>query len=143
MLVGPRTRSDQEQGGAGGLFGSGNPVGYFVFTPFKLEESGEVILVNRGWIPRNARDQRSRREGQVGFKNTCLDGAQSSHYLNEVQIPGLVEIEGILREGESSSALTIPNNPQKNEWYTISTSEMAQVTGASTTLVELVAGVFT
>jgi hypothetical protein len=36
--------------------------------------------------------------------------------------------------------LNIPNNPKKNEWYTISTSEMAQVTGAIPTLVELVAG---
>jgi surfeit locus 1 family protein len=25
--------------------------GYFVFTPFKLQNSNKVILVNRGWIP--------------------------------------------------------------------------------------------
>ncbi|MDD5755484.1 MAG: SURF1 family protein, partial [Methylococcales bacterium] len=29
----------------------GGKAGYFVFTPFKLQNSNKAILVNRGWIP--------------------------------------------------------------------------------------------
>jgi surfeit locus 1 family protein len=67
MLVGPRTRTDQHQQQSGGLFGSGSRVGYFVFTPFKIQESGEIILVNRGWIPREFRDSQTRKQNQVGI----------------------------------------------------------------------------
>ena len=67
MLVGPRTRNDQEVQ-PGGLFGGGSHVGYYVFTPF-VAENGQKILVNRGWIPRERKEPEKRQNGQV----MCLE----------------------------------------------------------------------
>jgi cytochrome oxidase assembly protein ShyY1 len=59
-LVGPRTSPADSDPGNGGLMTSAKKIGYFVYSPFKLVD-GRVILVNRGWIPREWSDQRQDR----------------------------------------------------------------------------------
>lgn len=48
ILVGPRSREGS--------------VGYHVITPLE-RENGSKILVNRGWIPRERKDQMTRAKG--------------------------------------------------------------------------------
>ena len=40
-------------------------VGFHVLTPFKLLESNEYILVNRGWVPREKINPKEREIGQI------------------------------------------------------------------------------
>ncbi|XP_057309251.1 surfeit locus protein 1-like [Hydractinia symbiolongicarpus] len=63
IYVGPRSlNADKES--KGGLV-SGKPTsGYHVVTPFVLD-SGERILVNRGWVPKGKKKPDTRTEGQV------------------------------------------------------------------------------
>ncbi|KAJ3168009.1 surf-like protein [Geranomyces variabilis] len=116
MLLGPRTRNDQAQGG--GLIGGGNPVGFFSITPFRRADDGTVILVNRGWIPRDKRDKRTRPEG---FKQ------------------GVIEIEGLMRSPEKANMLSMINNvPEKNEWFWLDIDAMTKLSGAQPLLIEMV-----
>nr|XP_022328114.1 surfeit locus protein 1-like [Crassostrea virginica] len=39
--------------------------GVYVITPFKLKDTGETVLVNRGWVPLSMADPRERQEGQL------------------------------------------------------------------------------
>jgi cytochrome oxidase assembly protein ShyY1 len=56
-------------------------------------------------------------------------------------VQGIIEIEGILRQGETTSALAAATNvPEKNEWYSIDLDQMSSFSGTSKTLIELVAG---
>uniref|UniRef100_A0A1B0GN18 SURF1-like protein n=1 Tax=Phlebotomus papatasi TaxID=29031 RepID=A0A1B0GN18_PHLPP len=43
----------------------GNTTGYLVITPLKLEGREEIILVNRGWVPRNLLKPSTRQDGQI------------------------------------------------------------------------------
>ncbi|XP_018496483.1 surfeit locus protein 1 isoform X1 [Galendromus occidentalis] len=54
-------------------------IGFFVITPLKLEDRDYSILINRGWVPREKTNPATRREGQI---------------------PGVVEIEGVVRKSE-------------------------------------------
>ncbi|KAJ3032572.1 Surfeit locus protein 1 [Rhizophlyctis rosea] len=115
MLVGLRTRNDRPQEG-GAIFGSGAEAGYYVFTPFKKADDGTIVIVNRGWIPREKRDANLRKEGQV---------------------EGVVEIEGLLRNGEEGSSMMPANKPEKNEWYWIDLETMTKHANAKPVLVEM------
>jgi surfeit locus 1 family protein len=54
LLVGPRGSPPAAGGGSSSYGGNmPSPQGYFVVTPFVTSE-GDVFLVNRGWVPRNA-----------------------------------------------------------------------------------------
>ncbi|KAG0241922.1 surf-like protein [Actinomortierella wolfii] len=105
MLLGPRTRGD------------GQP-GYFLITPLE-RSNGSKILVRRGWVPREKKDQATR-----------LDG------LTE----GEVTLEGLLRSGEqrSSSYFVPENRPEKNEWYSLDVKTMAERVGAQPVVVEAI-----
>lgn len=88
VLMGPRgffsPDNPKEQGG--GIFSTQNKgVGYQVITPFKLEGRDETILVNRGWVPRQKMDPKTRPEGQI---------------------EGIVEIQGIVRLSEPRPRFT-------------------------------------
>ena len=47
---------------SGGLFGRNDVTGFHVITPFKLENSEDRILVNRGWVPKNKINPQARGE---------------------------------------------------------------------------------
>ncbi|KAG0043169.1 surf-like protein [Gryganskiella cystojenkinii] len=105
ILLGPRTRGD------------GQP-GYFLITPFVRNNGGSKILVRRGWVPRDKKDQSTRPEG-----------------LTE----GEVTVEGLLRTGEQKASSFVPeNNPGKNEWYSLDLEAMANQVGAQPVVVEMI-----
>lgn len=78
------------------------------------------ILVRRGWVPREKKDQETRLEG-----------------LTE----GEVTVEGLLRSGEQKASSFVPeNSPEKNEWYSLDLEEMAKQSGAQPVVVEMILG---
>ena len=69
-MIGPRSFIDElGSSGAGGIISFGTKsnerVGYHVISPFEISDTGEKILVNRGWIPYNKPKRESRPDGQV------------------------------------------------------------------------------
>ncbi|KAG0269116.1 surf-like protein [Linnemannia exigua] len=104
ILLGPRTRGD------------GQP-GYFLITPFE-RSNGSKILVRRGWVPRDKKDQSTRLEG-----------------LTE----GEVTLEGLLRSGEQKASSFVPeNNAEKNEWYSLDLEAMAKQSDSQPVVVEMI-----
>ncbi|KAF9112809.1 surf-like protein [Mortierella sp. AM989] len=75
------------------------------------------IMVRRGWIPREKKDQ-----------STRLDGLTDEE----------VTIEGLLRSGEQKASSFVPeNSPDKNEWYSLDLPAMAEQCGAQPVVVEM------
>ena len=82
----------------------GNP-GFHVVTPFRLK-NGNVVLVDRGFVPENRRDPTTRRGGQLS---------------------GPVTVTGLLRLlGGDSGWFTPANEPAENLWFTIDPAAMAK-----------------
>jgi surfeit locus 1 family protein len=69
--------------------------GYWVLTPFELEDGG-IVIVNRGFVPQELKNPSSRAEGQV---------------------EGIVRIAGLLRAREQPNYFTPTNDLTKNAWY--------------------------
>lgn len=87
LYLGPRgvIRPDGVES-QGGLFSQKNSgSGYLVITPFRLESSREVILVNRGWVPKSKLQPEKRLAGQV---------------------EGTIELIGVVRKGEARPQFT-------------------------------------
>ncbi|KAI1337128.1 SURF1 family-domain-containing protein [Xylariaceae sp. FL0016] len=105
MLVGPRMRDGED--------------GYLVITPLEREGDGSgkstTVLVNRGWISKKLRSQRSRPEG----------------------LPtGEVVVEGLLREPWKKNMFTPENRPDKGEFYFPDVKQMADLTGSQAIWIE-------
>uniref|UniRef100_A0A1E1WLF5 SURF1-like protein n=1 Tax=Pectinophora gossypiella TaxID=13191 RepID=A0A1E1WLF5_PECGO len=98
ILIGPRALIDSEAMGprAGSLVSDPKTnQGWLVVTPFKLI-NGEVILVNRGWIPQSMRPKEKRQSSMV---------------------KGELELVGVVRLTEKRAPFMPKNNPQKNSWF--------------------------
>lgn len=94
-------------------------LGYLVLTPFKLKESGDLIIVNRGFMPKAVISSSTRKEGIVANDKVCT-------------------FNGMIRKGEPTNQLIgIKNNPEKNEWCIIDLESMANFSGAAPFLVEM------
>ena len=102
MLIGPRMRDGQE--------------GYVVVTPLE-RESGQKILVNRGWISKDMGEQRKR------------DG-------KEALPSGTVMVEGLLRRHPKGNAFTPNNDAERNRWYFTDVKEMARYSGSQPVYIE-------
>ncbi|KAK2594671.1 surf-like protein [Conoideocrella luteorostrata] len=102
MLIGPRMRDGKD--------------GYMVVTPLERAHGGTTILVNRGWISKAHRDQKSR----------------------PYSLPtGQVTVEGLLREPWKKNMFTPVNRPDKGEFYFPDVKEMAALTGSQAVWVEV------
>lgn len=101
MLIGPRMNEGKD--------------GYLVITPLERDGDGTTVLVNRGWIPKQFRDQRTRPESLPS---------------------GQVTVEGLLREPWKKNMFTPENNLQKREFYFPDVEQMAQLTGSQPVWVE-------
>ena len=89
--------------------------GYFVITPLEREGDGSTVLVNRGWIKKDLRDQKDRPEG----------------------LPtGMVTVEGLLREPWKKNFFTPENRPDLDEYYFPDVKQMAEITGSQPVWIE-------
>jgi surfeit locus 1 family protein len=79
----------------------GEDVGYFMLTPFTLDDDGRVILVNRGFSP----------EGK------------------EARPEGLQTVEGIIRPLRQKRMFAPSNHSEKNIWFYEDVPAMSNLTG--------------
>jgi surfeit locus 1 family protein len=79
----------------------GHDVGYFMLTPFVLDDDGRIILVNRGFAP---------------------DGRESKP-------EGLQTVTGIVRPLREKRLFSPGNHPEKNIWFYEDIAAMSQATG--------------
>ncbi|MBB2697378.1 UNVERIFIED_ORG: surfeit locus 1 family protein [Rhizobium esperanzae] len=84
--------------------------GYWVMTPLMLAD-GTAILINRGFVPTDRRDPTTRREGQL---------------------PGPVEITGLMRMTEPTGSLLQSNDVAADRWYSRDVAAIAQKRGVGT-----------
>jgi len=78
-------------------------IGYWIVTPLKLE-SGETVLIERGWVPENKKLPETRPEGQLA---------------------GTVNLNGIIRLPQVKTYFQPENEPQKNVWFYLDPKQMA------------------
>jgi len=78
--------------------------GYRVLTPFRLS-GGDIIIVDRGWVPADQKAQDTRKQGQV---------------------EGQTEIEGSFRKPASGSSFTPPPDLKARTFYARSTLDIAR-----------------
>lgn len=78
--------------------------GFYVVTPFRLA-NGDIVLVNRGFVPQDRRDPATRAAGQIA---------------------GTTSVTGLLRLPEPAASWFTPaNEPDKNLWFTTDLAAMA------------------
>lgn len=107
MLIGPRIHEGED--------------GYLVVTPLERDDGGSKILVNRGWISKAHKEQRSRPHG----------------------VPrGEVAVEGLLREPWKKNMFTPDNVPERGEFYFPDVAMMAGLTGSQPVWIEATMGVY-
>jgi surfeit locus 1 family protein len=87
--------------------------GYFVVTPLMLDE-GQVVFVNRGFVPAAFKDPATREEGQV---------------------TGRVEIEGLMRPAEEATSISPDPDIAKNVWFVRNPAAMAAGVGIDPAIV--------
>jgi surfeit locus 1 family protein len=80
--------------------------GYWVFTPARID--GRTIMVNRGFVPEQAKDPATRAQGQIN---------------------GPVEIVGVMRWPERPGMFTPAAEPEKNLWFARDPADMARAKG--------------
>ena len=85
----------------------GGRAGFEIVTPLRLGPA-DLILVNRGWIPLDRADAKSRREGQVS---------------------GATTVTGVLRKPGKTSRWVPDNEPARGVWYHADPGAMASAAG--------------
>ena len=102
ILMGPRVHDGND--------------GYMVITPLeRSEEGGSKVLVNRGWISRDKKEQKSRPESLP---------------------PDEVTVQGLLREPWKKNMFTPDNRPEKSQFYFPDVGMMAALTGSQPVWIE-------
>mmetsp|Transcript_31030 Transcript_31030/g.99533 ORF Transcript_31030/g.99533 Transcript_31030/m.99533 type:complete len:308 (-) Transcript_31030:242-1165(-) len=102
MFVGPRSAptGGLTQGGSGLMSAPGKESGFYVVTPFKVKESGQWILVSRGWIPRRMRKDYPISQGDE-------------------------EITLVLTPQPKAGSLAPKNDPEQNSWFSVDLAAMS------------------
>lgn len=83
-------------------------VGFQLITPLE-QEDGRIILVNRGWVPKENRDPATRPESLI---------------------EGPVRVTGVLRVAREKHWAQPENEPAKNQWFYVDIDHMAENAGA-------------
>ena len=87
--------------------------GFHVVTPFRLE-SGDIVLVDRGFVPEDRRNPATRAAGQI---------------------EGTTSVTGLLRLPDTAPSWFTPaNEPGKNLWFSMDLAAMAAARGLSRVL---------
>ncbi len=84
-------------------------VGMQVVTPLRMDD-GAIVLFDRGWIPSEKKDPAKRAEGQV---------------------PGKVELIGIVRRNQEKRQFAPDNDPAKNFWFHVDVPLMRKMAGGT------------
>ena len=79
-------------------------LGWHVFTPMETT-SGQLVWINRGWVPDARKDPATRPQGQM---------------------PGTVRITGLIREVPAPATFTPANDAARNLWYWPDIAAMTQ-----------------
>lgn len=128
MLVGPRGAPKdlpmpvQQWGGSSGLQ---------VITPFELE-SGDVVLVNRGWVPQRLAAQAKRATAPVSphsFITRFDDDTPVTEYQDGNATSERCCFEGVVRRGDAKNRFTPENDIQRGKWYYVEPEAMKQAAG--------------
>tara|TARA_R110002012_G_scaffold296214_1_gene493433 strand:- start:381 stop:1148 length:768 start_codon:yes stop_codon:yes gene_type:complete len=82
--------------------------GFWVMTPLVRDDSGTIVMVNRGFVPTGHKDPATRKQGQAD---------------------GTVTVTGLLRMDEPGGTALRDNVPQDNRWYSRDVKAMAQFHG--------------
>ena len=82
-------------------------VGWHILTPF-LRDTGQTVIVNRGWVPQDRRDPATR---------------------DEAQIEGRVTIEGIATPGAQEGMFTPGNDIENNVWLWADLAAISETLG--------------
>jgi surfeit locus 1 family protein len=82
-------------------------LGYWVFTPARLA-GGQIVMVNRGFVPDGRQDPKSRPEGQIS---------------------GPIEIGGAMRWPDTRHWFTPNDEPAKNLWFSADPHAIAATNG--------------
>jgi len=88
--------------------GSSGP-GYWVFTPARLG-GGALVMVNRGFVPNGKQDPATRPDGEV---------------------PGPINMVGVLRWPEPPGVFTPAGDPTRNIWFSRDSNAIAAAKGVS------------
>jgi len=83
--------------------------GFYVITPLKRDD-GSIILINRGLVPTELKDAKSRAAGQVAGETT---------------------VTGMLRGSEVRTLFVPESDPAKDQWYTRDIAAIAAARGLS------------
>lgn len=85
--------------------GIGSANGFFLITPFRLDDDGRIILVNRGFSP--------------------VD--------KEARPEGMQTVTGVIRPVRGKRYFSPDNHPEKNVWFYEDTDAMSKATGLTLT----------
>lgn len=110
VLLGPRPRS----------IGGATRLGYILFQPLHDNSSGQAVLVNRGWIPKDWDKSRD-----------LIDKSTPIHPTKVV---------GVVQSSESPSMFVPRNNPSSGTFFWVDAPKMAEACGlpASTPLIQVI-----
>lgn len=86
---------------------NGKP-GLHILTPLQPDDGSSAILVDRGWVPFEAREAATRQRGQV---------------------EGPVRVEGIVRLQKPPGFFVPDNEPGNNTWYFVDNAGMSAAAG--------------
>lgn len=86
-----------------------NKVGVHVVTALRADD-GRIVLLDRGWIPSEAKDPGKRAAGQI---------------------PGRVELTGIVRRNQERRQFAPENAADKNVWFHVDVPLMRKMAGAA------------
>ncbi|KAG0143918.1 hypothetical protein CROQUDRAFT_80559 [Cronartium quercuum f. sp. fusiforme G11] len=92
-------------------------LGYHLITPLVRSEGGEPILVNRGFIKREFKEQSSRPASVTG---------------------DTIEVIGMLRKQETKSVFQPANKKEDNQWYFVDILELAGFLETAPVLVDAI-----
>lgn len=124
ILLGPRSLNESGSNKGGGII-SRPTIGFHIVTPFVLD-SGERILVNRGWVPKDKKNPESRLQGQITeniqltghfrkgekrptFSPRANESGFNWHYLDVESFSRLLDTTPLLIDADSVS--TVPGGP--------------------------------
>lgn len=108
ILIGPRALIDNDSAAArvGSLVSDPKKnQGWLVITPFRLADTGKVILINRGWVQHQMRPKEKREASMV---------------------KGDVELVGVVRLTEKRAPFMPKNNPEKGSWFCRDLEQMSE-----------------